>query len=55
MSWKVGVIQCSEGIDLAGKRLSAVVIVRVGLPGISPERELIREYFTAYNRSGHEE
>jgi len=43
-----------EGIDLVGERLSGVVIVGVGLPGISPERELIREYFTAYNRSGFE-
>jgi DNA excision repair protein ERCC-2 len=43
-----------EGIDLVGERLSGVVIVGVGLPGISPERELIREYFTVYNRSGFE-
>ncbi|MBW2539038.1 MAG: ATP-dependent DNA helicase [Deltaproteobacteria bacterium] len=43
-----------EGIDLVGERLCGVVIVGVGLPGISPERELIREYFTEYNRSGFE-
>lgn len=35
-----------EGIDLAGDRLSGAVIVGVGLPGISLEREMIRHYFT---------
>ncbi len=34
-----------EGIDLTGDRLSGAVIVGVGLPGISLERELIREHF----------
>ncbi|NOR15491.1 MAG: DEAD/DEAH box helicase [Candidatus Aminicenantes bacterium] len=34
-----------EGIDLAGDRLSGAVIVGVGLPGISLERELIRQHF----------
>jgi DNA excision repair protein ERCC-2 len=34
-----------EGIDLVGDRLSGAVVVGVGLPGISLERELIREYF----------
>jgi DNA excision repair protein ERCC-2 len=34
-----------EGIDLVGDRLTGAAIVGVGLPGISPERELIREYF----------
>jgi DNA excision repair protein ERCC-2 len=35
-----------EGIDLIGNRLVGAVIVGVGLPGISLERELIKEYFT---------
>ncbi len=35
-----------EGIDLAGDRLSGAVIVGVGLPGITLEREMIRHYFT---------
>ena len=43
-----------EGIDLIGNRLSGVVIVGVGLPGISPEREMIRKYFAKQNRSGFE-
>lgn len=34
-----------EGIDLVGDRLTGAAIVGVGLPGISPERDLIREYF----------
>jgi DNA excision repair protein ERCC-2 len=34
-----------EGIDLMGDRLSGAVIVGVGLPGISMEQDLIRDYF----------
>ena len=34
-----------EGIDLKGDRLSGAVVVGVGLPGISPERDLIRDYY----------
>ena len=43
-----------EGIDLVGERLSGAVIVGVGLPGISPERELIREYFSEVYQAGFE-
>ena len=43
-----------EGIDLVGERLSGAVIVGVGLPGISPERELIRDYFTQAYQAGFE-
>ncbi len=34
-----------EAIDLKGERLIGAVIVGVGLPGISLERELIRDYY----------
>ena len=34
-----------EGIDLQGDRLTGAVVVGVGLPGIGPERDLIREYY----------
>jgi len=34
-----------EGIDLIGNRLDGAVIVGVGLPGLSFERDLIRDYF----------
>jgi Rad3-related DNA helicases len=35
----------SEGIDLKADRLIGVGIVSVGLPGINPETDLIRDYF----------
>jgi DNA excision repair protein ERCC-2 len=41
-----------EGIDLAGDRLIGAVIVGVGLPQLSVERDLIRDYFEAQNGSG---
>ncbi len=34
-----------EGIDLVGERLSGVFIVGVGIPQISPEREILRQYY----------
>jgi DNA excision repair protein ERCC-2 len=43
-----------EGIDLVGERLSGAIIVGVGLPGISLERELIREYFSESINAGFE-
>jgi len=43
-----------EGIDLIGDRLTGAVIVGVGLPGISPERELIRDYFARILNAGFE-
>jgi DNA excision repair protein ERCC-2 len=41
-----------EGIDLKGDRLTAAVIVGVGLPGNTPERELIRAYYDRTCNSG---
>ncbi len=43
-----------EGIDLVGERLSGVVIVGVGLPQISLERNIIRQYFQETRESGYE-
>lgn len=43
-----------EGIDLVGKRLVGAVIVGVGLPGITLENELIKEYFTRALNAGYE-
>ncbi len=39
-----------EGIDLVGERLDGAVIVGVGLPKISFERHLIRQYFEEFER-----
>jgi DNA excision repair protein ERCC-2 len=41
-----------EGIDLFGDRLSGAAVVGVGLPGLSPERELIRFHFISHNEPG---
>ncbi len=43
-----------EGIDLTGERLSGAVIYGVGLPGISPERDIIRDYFAESDQAGFE-
>ena len=43
-----------EGIDLAGERLSGAAVVGVGLPGICPEREIIRRYYAETNGRGFE-
>ncbi len=43
-----------EGIDLVGERLSGAVVVGVGLPGISLEKELIRNYFDGHHNAGFE-
>ena len=44
----------SEGIDLAGERLKGVGIVSVGLPGISTQRNLIRDYYDEMGKKGFE-
>jgi len=41
-----------EGIDLIGDRLCAAAIVGPGLPGLGPERELIKEYFARTQGKG---
>jgi DNA excision repair protein ERCC-2 len=41
-----------EGIDLVGERLSGAVIVGVGLPALSPERELIKDYYDRLSGNG---
>ncbi|MBR1443566.1 MAG: ATP-dependent DNA helicase [Firmicutes bacterium] len=44
----------SEGIDLVGGRLIGCVIVGVGMPMISIERNLIREYYDEKSECGFE-
>ncbi len=43
----------SEGVDLPGNKLIGVVIVGVGLPGLSFERNLIRDYYQNKNDDGY--
>ncbi len=44
----------SEGIDLVGEKLAGVVVVGVGLPQISPEREIMKQYYAESLGSGYE-
>jgi hypothetical protein len=44
----------SEGVDLPGRRLIGVGIVGVGLPGISNERNLLKEYYDDTRESGYD-
>ena len=44
----------SEGIDLAGDKLIGAIIVGIGLPGLSYEREAIAEYYGEKYESGKE-
>ncbi|SDS90763.1 Rad3-related DNA helicase [Paenibacillaceae bacterium GAS479] len=42
----------SEGIDLAGDKLTGVAIIGVGLPQIGPERDLLSAYEQRQGRNG---
>lgn len=42
----------AEGIDLKGDRLIGVAIISVGLPGLSLENNLIKDYFQKKNHQG---
>ena len=44
----------SEGIDLAGTRLTGAVVIGVGLPSPSPERDAIEEYYNEKCDAGRE-
>lgn len=44
----------SEGIDLKGSRLIGTVIVSVGLPQLSVQQNIIRDYFNQKNGMGYE-
>ena len=43
----------AEGIDLAGKRLIGTVIVGVGLPRVSLERDLLAQYYINKDEDGY--
>jgi Rad3-related DNA helicase len=44
----------SEGVDLPGSRLIGTLIVGVGLPGLSAERNIIRDYFENKSECGYD-
>lgn len=44
----------SEGVDLPGSRLIGAIVFGVGLPGLSNERNMIREYFDRMDEEGAE-
>lgn len=44
----------SEGIDLPGDRLIGVICVGVGLPGLSNENNIIRDYYDEKNGCGYD-
>lgn len=44
----------SEGIDLKGDRLASVVVIGVGLPQLSFENNIIKEYFDRNEKNGYD-
>ncbi len=44
----------SEGVDLPGGRLIGAVVVGVGLPGLSDERNILRDYYENTRESGYD-
>ena len=44
----------SEGVDLPGGRLIGSIIVGVGIPGLSDERNIVRDYYADQNGMGYE-
>ena len=44
----------SEGVDLPGSRLIGAIIFGVGLPGMSNEKNIIKEYFDAQTEQGYD-
>ncbi len=44
----------SEGVDLPGGRLIGSIIVGVGIPGLSDERNIIRDHYADKNGCGYE-
>ena len=44
----------SEGVDLPGSRLIGTIIFGVGLPGLSNEKNIIRDYYEVRNGMGYD-
>lgn len=44
----------SEGMDLPGNRLIGSIVVGVGLPGLSNERNILKEYYDVKSETGYD-
>ncbi|HPX92972.1 MAG TPA: ATP-dependent DNA helicase [Bacillota bacterium] len=44
----------NEGIDLVGEELTGVMVIGTGIPGLSPERDLLSQYYDAKSGNGFE-
>ena len=44
----------SEGVDLPGKKLIGVIVVGTGIPAISNERNILRDYYETTRESGYD-
>ena len=42
-----------SGIDLVGEKLSGVIIIGAGLPQVSPEQEILRQFYDEKLGSGY--
>ncbi len=44
----------TEGIDLKGDALTGVIVIGTGLPALTPEREILRQYYQAKSGLGYQ-
>ena len=44
----------SEGVDLPGKKLIGVIVVGTGIPAITNERNILRDYYETTRESGYD-
>lgn len=44
----------NEGIDLVGEELTGVMVIGTGIPALSPEREILSQYYDAKSGKGFE-
>lgn len=44
----------NEGVDLVGEALTGVIIIGTGLPGLSPERDILRQYYDGKSGQGYD-
>lgn len=44
----------TEGVDLKGEALTGVVVIGTGLPALTPEREILRQYYDAKSGLGYQ-